>query len=231
MIDKKELGEIFSAIAPRYDFLNHLLSFNVDKRWRRALVDHSGMKPGEKILDACTGTGDIAIEFALRYRPGKIVGVDISDKMLGIAQRKIEKLHLTGKITLQRCDCLALPFANESFDVVTIGFGLRNLTDYQKGLSEMARVLKTDGRLLILEFSRPRNVILSGIYRFYLNTLVVFAGGIVSGSKRAYEYLPSSIKGFLDHDGVLKLMQTGDLKDCRFKKLAGGIACIYYGRK
>ena len=231
MIDKKELGEIFSSIAPKYDLLNHLLSLNVDKRWRRALVDYNRMEPGERILDVCTGTGDIAIEFALRDRPGEIIGIDISDKMLGIAQRKIEKLNLTGKIILQRCDCLDLPFENESFDIVAIGFGLRNLTDYKRGISEMARVLKKSGRLLILEFSLPQNLILSRIYRFYISTFVVFIGGIISGSKRAYEYLPSSIKNFLEPGEILRLMQANNLKSCGFKGLAGGIACIHYGRK
>ncbi len=225
------MRELFSSIAHKYDLLNHLLSLNVDRRWRRALINYARMQTSDRILDVCTGTGDIAIEFARRKCSGEIMGIDISNKMLGIAQHKIEKLKLHGKIILQKSDSLNLPFENETFDIVTIGFGLRNLTDYKKGISEMARVLKSGGRLLILEFSLPQNVLLSGIYRFYLNKFVPFIGGIISGSKSAYEYLSSSIQNFLEYDEILELMKANKLKNLNFKKLMGGIASMYCGEK
>lgn len=230
-MDKEKTLELFSSIAPKYDLLNHLLSLNIDRIWRKMLTDCARMQPDDRILDVCTGTGDIAIEFARRGCSGKIIGIDISDRMLRIAQQKIEKLKLQRKITLQKGDGLKLPFENETFDIVTIGFGLRNLIDYKSGISEMARVLKSGGRLLILEFSLPQNPGLSGIYCFYLKMFVPLIGGIISGSKSAYGYLSSSIQNFLRYEEVLKLMKANKLKNLCFKELTGGIASMYWGEK
>jgi demethylmenaquinone methyltransferase/2-methoxy-6-polyprenyl-1,4-benzoquinol methylase len=231
MVDKAKVQEIFSSIAARYDFLNHLLSLNIDRRWRKLLVDCSMMQSGSKILDVCTGTGDIAIEFAHRGCSGIICGMDSSDGMLRIAREKIATLKLQDTIVLGQGDCLRLPFDDKTIDIVTIGFGLRNLSSYKKGIAEMVRVLNDGGRLLILEFSMPGNVLLSRIYRFYLNSCIPLIGGMISGSKRAYSYLASSIAAFPARKEILRVMKAYKLETVYCKELSGGIAALYCGRR
>lgn len=229
-MNKEKTPEIFSSIARYYDFLNHLLSLNVDKVWRRTLVNYARPQLESRILDVCTGTGDIAIEFA-RRGAGEIIGIDLSEEMLRIGEGKIERMKLDGKVKLQRGDCLNLPFEDNTFDMVTIGFGLRNIPDYERGITEMVRVLKKQGRLLILEFSLPENKLLSRIYRFYLKKSVPFIGGMVSSSRSAYEYFSSSILNFLAREEVIQLMRDNGLKNIYFKHLTCGITCIYRGEK
>jgi demethylmenaquinone methyltransferase/2-methoxy-6-polyprenyl-1,4-benzoquinol methylase len=225
------INRLFSAVAPRYDFLNHLLSLNIDRRWRRELVRWAEVKPGERILDSCTGTGDIAIRFAQLDGSGKVVGVDLSDQMLYLAHRKIRKTRFDDKIRLIKADALNLPFEDNSFDIACIGFGLRNLTDRKRGISEMARILKDGGRLLILEFSPPQNNLFGVCYDLCLNTIIPAVGGIVSGSTSAYRYLSTSIANFLEPKEILKLMEDENLKNLYSKSLTGGIAYIYRGEK
>lgn len=222
---------MFSAIARRYDLLNHVLSLNIDRRWRRQLVHATGVSEGGAVLDAATGTGDVAIEFALRSRAGSIVGVDRSSGMLGVGQEKLGRLGLADRIRLMEGDVLELPFDDGRFEAVTIAFGLRNLSDYQRGVSEMARVLRPGGRLLVLEFFPPRHGLLLGAYRLYLGKILPWAGGIVSGSREAYRYLASSIESFLTRDEVERHMQNAGLSDVRHHKLTGGIAYIVSGNK
>lgn len=246
--DQKARGEtslnnsrLFSRIALKYDFLNHLLSLNIDKRWRRKLVKCAGVsakggsafvrKPGERILDVCTGTGDIAIRFAQSDGVGGIVGIDQSEEMLSIARRKTKSNGFEGKIKLLKGDVLNLPFEDNSFDIVTIGFGLRNLTDYKRGISEMARILKEGGCLVILEFSPPPSGFFGVSYRLYLNTIIPAVGGMISGSGSAYRYLPTSIANFLEPEEIMKLMDAEGLKKLYSKRLTGGIAYIHRGEK
>jgi demethylmenaquinone methyltransferase/2-methoxy-6-polyprenyl-1,4-benzoquinol methylase len=184
---------LFAKIARRYDFLNHLFSLNIDQAWRRRLVQLAEAQPGDKILDVCVGTGDIAIRFARGNGVGHITGVDLTDEMLRIARRKAEANKIASKITLLKGDGLNLPFSDNSFDIVSIGFGLRNLGHPQRGISEMVRVLRPDGRLLILEFSPPEDGLVGRLYNLYLNTVIRAVGGIISGSAEAYRYL-STIK-------------------------------------
>jgi len=183
-MNKDDTPELFSVIATHYDFLNHLLSFNLDRSWRRRLVSLSCFRPDDIILDVCTGTGDIAIEFA-RRGAGDVTGIDLSTGMLARAQQKIEKLDLATRIKLEKGSALSLPYADKTFDLVSIGFGLRNLPDYSRGISEMARVLKPSGRLLILEFSLPLNKLTYGFYSLYLKNYLPLAGRLFSGSARA----------------------------------------------
>ncbi len=223
--------KVFSAIATRYDLLNHLLSLNIDRSWRKELVECAEVKPGESILDVCTGTGEVAIRLAWMNSCKEIVGMDWSDEMLHLARRKIIKRKLDMRITLLNADVLCLPFDDSFFDVVCIGFGLRNLTDRQKGISEMARMLKKGGRLLILEFSPPRNDLFGLFYKLCLNTMIPIVGGIVSGSMSAYKYLSTSINSFLKPEEIAELMEQAGLKNVWFKSLTGGIAYIYRGEK
>jgi demethylmenaquinone methyltransferase/2-methoxy-6-polyprenyl-1,4-benzoquinol methylase len=231
MVEKLQTPKMFSAIARRYDLLNHALSLNVDRKWRRVLVDMSDAAEGASVLDVATGTGDVAIEFARRSRAGTIVGVDRSGAMLEVANDKLEKERLSQRVRLMECDALELPFATGTFDVVTIAFGLRNLADYALGIREMARLLKPGGRLLILEFFPPRTGLFFKAYRFYLATVLPVAGRLISGSEEAYRYLAASIKDFASHDDFRRFTETAGLDGVYSRKLTGGIAYIYRGIK
>jgi demethylmenaquinone methyltransferase/2-methoxy-6-polyprenyl-1,4-benzoquinol methylase len=229
-MNKDDTPELFSVIAKNYDFLNHLLSFNLDRSWRRRLVSLSGFRPDSRILDVCSGTGDIAIEFA-RRGAGDVTGIDLSTGMLARAQQKIEKLDLATRIKLEKGSALSLPYADKTFDLVSIGFGLRNLPDYSRGISEMARVLKPSGRLLILEFSLPLNKLTYGFYSLYLKNYLPLAGRLFSGSARAYSYLASSIFSFLKPEEVIVLMQQSGLSNLSCLNLTAGVVTLYSGQK
>jgi demethylmenaquinone methyltransferase/2-methoxy-6-polyprenyl-1,4-benzoquinol methylase len=231
MVEKSQTPEMFSSIARRYDLLNHVLSLNVDRGWRHALVEMSGLGEGGEVLDVATGTGDVAIEFAHRSRARHIVGLDRSAGMLEVARRKIGRLELDGRIEVIEGDALDLPFDDGTFDAVTIAFGLRNLPDYAAGVREMARVLKPRGRLLVLEFFPPTSGAFLQLYRLYLKTVLPVVGRAISGSKEAYDYLSASIQGFASHDEVRRFFDGAGLSDIRRRKLAGGVSFIYCGIK
>jgi demethylmenaquinone methyltransferase/2-methoxy-6-polyprenyl-1,4-benzoquinol methylase len=222
---------LFSAIARRYDFLNHLLSLNIDRRWRRKLVDFAGAEEGQSILDVCTGTGDLAIHFAKANGQSKLWGVDQSQEMLLIARRKINHQELNDRIKLFEANALELPFQDDSFDIVGVAFGLRNIGQHRRAIREMARVLKKGGRLLILEFSLPGGNLFSRTYRFYLNNFIQAVGGIISGSSEAYHHLSCSIAEFPKPEEIVRLMEEEKLKNIRLISLTGGIVCIYRGEK
>lgn len=230
-VTKTETPEMFSEIAARYDLLNHVLSFNVDRLWRRDLVRAAGVPRGGRVLDACTGTADVAIGFARRMPSLHVVGLDRSVGMLDIGRRKVEKANVGDRVELTEGDVMDLPFPDGSFDAVTIAFGLRNLPDYAAGVAEMGRVLAPGGRLLVLEFCPPTNAIYLKGYNFYLQNVLPIVGGLISGSRRAYRYLASSIGEFLPRDRVLEVMTLAGLRDVDAMKLTGGIAYIYRGEK
>jgi demethylmenaquinone methyltransferase/2-methoxy-6-polyprenyl-1,4-benzoquinol methylase len=184
-----------------------------------------------RILDVCTGTCDLAMEFAMRYPEAKVMGIDISDQMLKIGLIKIERARLNGRILLQQSDLFHLPFKDEVFEIVSIAFGLRNLHDFRSGIKEMVRVLKKDGLLLILELSLPQVPLLKNVYPFYLKKILPKIGGLISGSKSSYAYLSSSIIGFPKRDEVIKLLKAEGLRNITYQGLSGGIASIYRGKK
>ncbi len=229
--DPQQIAAMFSAIARRYDVANHLLSFNRDKHWRKKLVALCTPKSGAKILDVCTGTADLAIEFAQCGSDVKIIGLDLSKEMLDVGRSKVQKKALQEKIELREGNALQLSFADESFDIVAIAFGLRNLPDPARGISEMSRVLKKSGRLAILEFSIPDNALFRRLYLFYLGKLMPLVGGAITGSRSAYEYLHASILNFSDREEILGLMQTARLKNSKAFTLSFGIATLYLGEK
>lgn len=228
--DKSRTPGMFTAIARRYDFLNHALSLNVDRGWRRALVAFARARSGEQVLDVATGTGDVAIAFALRTRAARIVGLDPSEGMLAVGREKVARAGLAGRIQLIEGDALALPFPDASVDVVSIAFGLRNLPDYGQGVREMTRVLKPGGRLVILEFLPPKGAALLA-YRVYLGTVLPVAGRIISGSPQAYGYLSASIRDFMEASDVQALVAAAGLCQVEVRRLTGGIAALYRGVK
>lgn len=227
---KQNVRQMFDAIAGTYDFLNHLLSFGIDIYWRKKAVGLLKLSHPLKILDIATGTGDFAIE-AVKLNPQKIIGIDISEKMLSIAKEKIRKLHLEGKIKFQLADCENLPFENNSFDAVTVGFGVRNFENLDKGLKEMHRVLKKDGKIVILEFSKPKAFLIKNIFNFYFKNILPFIGKFISKNREAYAYLPQSVQKFPDGEDFLKIMKKIGFLNPKQIKLTFGIASIYIGKK
>jgi demethylmenaquinone methyltransferase/2-methoxy-6-polyprenyl-1,4-benzoquinol methylase len=189
------------------------------------------MIQGQSILDVCTGTGDLAIRFATTNGTSKIRGVDQSQEMLRIARRKINHQELNDRIELFEASALKLPFQDDSFDIVSVAFGLRNIGQHRRAIREMARVLKKGGRLLILEFSLPGGNLFSRTYRFYLNNFIQAVGGIISGSSEAYHHLSCSIAEFPKPEEIVRLMEEEKLKNIRLISLTGGIVCIYRGEK
>ena len=230
MAEKEEIRKMFDNVSKHYDFLNHFLSMNIDKSWRRKVIAiHKTYNP-KQIVDLATGTADLAIA-AIELNPDKITGIDISSKMLEIGRKKIESLGLTDKIELINADGENIPFGDNKFDAATIAFGIRNYAEPQKGLKEIYRVLNYDGLLTVLEFSKPTVFPFNLIYRFYFKVMLPVIGRLVSKSKNAYTYLPESVYAFPDGNSFLKLMQEAGFKETKQQKLTFGIASIYTGKK
>jgi demethylmenaquinone methyltransferase / 2-methoxy-6-polyprenyl-1,4-benzoquinol methylase len=222
---------MFSGIAARYDLLNHVLSLNVDKTWRRRVKRELQAvlnDPDALVLDVACGTGDLSIELQ-RGSPAKVIGTDFCRPMLAVAADKNAGEGLT--IPYVEADAMRLAFANDTFDALTIAFGLRNLPNFENGLRELLRVLKPGGRLVVLECSHPRLPVFRQAYEFYFSTLLPRIGGIVSGSKSAYQYLPQSVSKFPDQRSLAALMEKAGFTDIGWQDLTGGIAALHSGAK
>jgi demethylmenaquinone methyltransferase/2-methoxy-6-polyprenyl-1,4-benzoquinol methylase len=223
---------MFDRIAPAYDFLNHLLSFGRDICWRRRLANSVVKDKKLRILDLATGTGDVLISL-LNKNPNiaEAVGLDVSEKMLVLCRRKITRRKLTNRIKLIRADVTANDLGDGSFDVVTIGFGIRNTPDAFKTLTEIHRLLKKNGTALILEFSMPPNRILRSFYLCYLRFFVPLLGRLLSGDNQAYLYLDTSIENFHRIEDFCRLIQKAGFSNVNATPLTFGIACLYQGTK
>jgi demethylmenaquinone methyltransferase/2-methoxy-6-polyprenyl-1,4-benzoquinol methylase len=219
---------MFSEIAPRYDFLNHLLSFNVDKRWRRFVIEKLAdrLRPGAIALDLCCGTADLALELGARV---PTVGVDFCHPMLTLGLKKV--LGAARPVKLVEGDALHVPAAESTFDVVTMAFGLRNLESVEGGLQEIHRVLKGGGRCAVLEFSRPTLPLFRALFQLYFTRILPGIGNAVSGSRFAYRYLPDSVKRFPDQKSLARLMQSIGFSNVRYYNLFGGVAAVHLGDK
>jgi demethylmenaquinone methyltransferase/2-methoxy-6-polyprenyl-1,4-benzoquinol methylase len=228
--DRAYVQSLFDGIAPRYDALNHLLSFGLDIVWRRKAIKLLRPHRPERILDCATGTGDLAIE-AARLAPRRIVGIDVSEAMLKIAREKVEKRHLGDLIELRLGEAEHLEFGSDSFDAVTVAFGVRNYHDLHRGLAEMARVLRPGGVALILEFSRPRRFPVKQLYALYSKHILPIVGGLISKRRDAYEYLPSTVGEFPDGKDFLRLVQAAGFASAVERRLTFGIATIYLASK
>ena len=227
---KESVRVMFDDISPKYDFLNHFLSFGIDRLWRKKLVQLLGMLKPVKILDVATGTGDLAIAIA-SLNPEKIVGIDISAKMLEVGRQKLTDLGLDQLIALQQADAEKIPFSDNSFDAITVAFGVRNYENLELGLTEMRRVLRPGGVMLILEFSHPRSFPMKQCYAFYSRYMIPVAGRLISGNSKAYTYLPESVAAFPSGKNFLAILEQLGLKKARQVSLSMGIASIYLAEK
>ncbi len=227
----EEVKEMFDNIAPEYDRLNHILSIQIDKIWRRRVVNIVDKFAPHTILDLATGTGDLAIAIARRIPSAKVIGIDLSEGMLAVARRKVSQLQLADRIELHCGIAENIDLADNSVDVVTVAFGVRNFGDLRGGLSEMTRVVRSGGHIVILEFSTPGNPIFRGAYNIYSHHILPFIGGLISKDRRAYEYLPSSVDEFPAPPQIVELLSSLGLHECRVRTQSCGIARIYIATK
>jgi demethylmenaquinone methyltransferase/2-methoxy-6-polyprenyl-1,4-benzoquinol methylase len=226
---KEQVAEMFNNIAFRYDFLNSLLSLGIHKGWRKKAVAVLRVKQPQLILDVATGTADFAIE-ALKTNAKRVIGVDISEGMLNVGKEKIRKLNLTDKIELQVADAEHLPFTDDYFDAITVGFGIRNFENLEKGLKDMLRVLKPDGDLVIIEFSKPKGFF-SYLYKIYFKHITPGIGKLFSKDHRAYSYLPESVEAFPYGEKLCTILSDCGYKKVSFQILTFGVASIYVATK
>lgn len=221
---------MFDRIAKRYDLLNHLLSMGIDKGWRKKAIASLETIAPKQILDVATGTGDLAIA-CLRLSPDQVTGVDISEGMLAIGSKKLEDKGLASKIKLSYADCEALPFGTGSFDAVTCAYGVRNFEHLEKGLAEMARVLRPGGRVAILEFSKPKKFPIKQLYNFYFLKILPFLGKKVSKDATAYTYLPESVLSFPEGQVFCDILGRNGFVHAQARPLAFGITTLYTAEK
>jgi demethylmenaquinone methyltransferase / 2-methoxy-6-polyprenyl-1,4-benzoquinol methylase len=228
---KKQVSEMFDSIAPRYDFMNRFLSAGIDRSWRKKAINLFKEDKPAYILDVATGTADMAIMAYKLLKPTKIMGIDISEKMLEVGRQKIEKEGLTSFIELQGGDGETINFNDNTFDAIMVAFGVRNFENLEKGLSEIFRVLKPGAKLVVLEFSKPIIPGIKTLYNFYMTVLAPQLAGLFKQNKKAYQYLNKSAKAFPDRKQFVTILNNIGFSDTFFKSLSLGICCIYVGRK
>jgi demethylmenaquinone methyltransferase/2-methoxy-6-polyprenyl-1,4-benzoquinol methylase len=227
---KEQVATMFNNIAPKYDFLNQLLSMGIHKGWRRKAVRLLKDIHPKTILDIATGTGDFAIE-TMKLNPDKVIGVDISEGMLKFGVEKINKLGLQNKIELKLGDSENLPFSDNSFDAITVGFGVRNFENLEKGINDIYRVLSPNGMIAILEFSKPRKFPIKQFYNFYFKVVTPAVGKLFSKDSSAYSYLPESVNAFPDGESFLAVLKKAGFNETKAIPVTFGIASIYIAKK
>lgn len=227
---KEEVAEMFNNISKKYDFLNHFLSLGIDKIWRRKAVNKLREVQPKRILDIATGTGDFAIAL-LKLKPTEVVGIDISEGMLEVGREKMKKRKFDNIITLKLADSEDLPFEDNYFDGLTVGFGVRNFENLEKGLSEMLRVIRSGGKIVILEFSKPKKFPVKQGYGFISKYIIPFFGKRISKDDKAYAYLPESIAAFPEGKEFTDILSKLGYRSVDAQLVSGGIATIYSGLK
>jgi demethylmenaquinone methyltransferase/2-methoxy-6-polyprenyl-1,4-benzoquinol methylase len=223
---KEQVEQMFDNIAPTYDFLNHFLSLGIDRIWRRKAVDSIAPIAPQTILDLATGTGDFAIE-SLRLKPARIIAGDIADLMMNVGRAKALKLKASHILQFQRVDSENMPFPDNKFDAITVGFGVRNFEDLEQGLREMHRVLRPGGRVAILEVSRPKHFPMRQVYSIYFQYIVPFIGRIFSSDIRAYTYLPESVRVFPEGQDFINILNRVGFTQTKYQPLTFGICAFY----
>jgi demethylmenaquinone methyltransferase/2-methoxy-6-polyprenyl-1,4-benzoquinol methylase len=226
---REQVERMFDAISPKYDLLNRVFSLGIDQGWRRLVVRMVGQEPVQHLLDVATGTADLAILAAPKAT--RITGIDISEGMLSYGRGKVAKLGLGQQITLTQADSTALPFPDATFDAVTVAFGVRNFEDLEKGVREMMRVLKPNGRLFVLEFSKPQRTPMRQLFRFYFHRIMPLIGRSISKDCAAYTYLPKSVDAFPEGPAFVALLDRAGGRGTTARALTGGIASLYVTRK
>ncbi len=221
---------MFDQIAGRYDLLNRIMSFGVDQRWRRATVEALQLKPGSRVLDVATGTGDLALMVAAHHPDARIHAIDPSSKMIEVGRQKVAEANLAGRIRFQLADAQSLPFDSASFDATCVAFGIRNVPDRRLGLSEMARVTRPNGRIAILELNEPQGGVLGPLARFHIRKVVPRVGGLLSGS-REYRYLQESIAAFPSPTEFTELMTDVGLQLLEVRPLTFGACSLFVAQK
>lgn len=227
---KAQVALMFNNIARKYDFLNHFLSMGIDKLWRKKAVKLLKSIQPKQLLDIATGTGDFALA-CLKLNPDKITGIDISTEMLAVGREKIAKKNLQDKIELFEGDSEDIQFDDNSFDAITVAFGVRNFENLEKGLKEMNRVVRPGGKVVILEFSKPKKFPVKQLYNFYFFNILPLWGKMVSKDSSAYTYLPESVGAFPDGKKFLEIYESCGFEETKQIKLSFGIASIYIGTK
>lgn len=229
---KEQVEQMFDNIAPTYDKLNHIMSLNIDRVWRRRVMRIVRRAKAHKIMDVATGTGDLAIAMAKRVDRTQILGVDLSEEMLAVAREKVRKQGLEERIMLEKGDAENLVMvADESVDAVTVAFGVRNFENMEQGLRELYRTIKPGGKLVVLEFSMPKNRLVRWIYRQYAHRLLPYVGGMISKDRRAYTYLPDSVEEFPAPERFAEILKGVGFSKVRLRSQSFGIAYIYEATK
>lgn len=227
----EQVEQMFDNIAPAYDQLNHTLSLGIDKSWRRKAIDWLKPYRPQCIMDVATGTGDFAILACRELQPEHLVGTDISEGMMNVGREKVKKAGLSGKISFAREDCTSLSFADNSFDAITVAFGVRNFEDLDKGLSEMCRVLKPGGHLVILELTTPERFPMKQLFAVYSRLVIPTLGKLFSKDNSAYKYLPQTIKAFPQGEVMRGVISRAGFGEVRFRRLTFGICTLYTATK
>ena len=229
MEEKKNIGGLFDRIAGTYDTLNHLLSLNIDRSWRRKTV--AMLTPCEKLLDVAIGTGDLSLEIMKQKKAEHIQGIDLSQEMMRIGAEKVKKAGLEDKIAFDLGSALEMPYSDNEYDALTCAYGVRNFSDLDKGLQEFHRVLKPGGQLAILEFSYPTNPIIRFGYDLFFSHILPFIGRIISNDQTAYSYLNKSVKEFIWGKEMVQHIEAAGFNDVKFRTLTFGITTIYTAEK
>ncbi len=223
----EQVEQMFDSIAPAYDFMNRAMTLGIDRLWRTKAVRMVAARSPRSILDVATGTGDLALELARLIPGSEITGVDLSEGMIKVGREKIEKAGLSDRIALRPADCLSLPFVENTFDALTVAYGVRNFADIPAGLREMYRVLKPGGMVCIVELSTPANPLVKPLYKLYTRGIIPLVGRLVSKDTRAYSYLPESIAAVPQRQAMCELMTAAGFNSAGFRTLTLGVCTIY----
>lgn len=226
------VADVFHSVAGKYDVMNDVMSFGIHRLWKRYTIDCSGVRAGQKVLDIAGGTGDLTEQFSRRVGPeGEVVLADINNSMLSVGRDRLRNRGIVGNVSYVQANAEELPFADDTFDIITIAFGLRNVTDKSKALASMLRVLKPGGRVLVLEFSKPTHDVLNKAYDFYSFNVLPKMGQLIAGDADSYQYLAESIRMHPDQDTLQGMMEAVGFEQVSYDNLTGGIVALHRGYK
>lgn len=227
----RQVERMFDNIAHSYDLLNHCLSFGIDKYWRRSAIQSLAPYKPQHILDVATGTGDFALLATRMLKPQKMLGIDLSEGMLQVAREKVKRAALDNLITFKKEDCLNLSLPDDTFDAVTVAYGIRNFEDLDRGLQEMRRVLRPEGRLAIIELCAPAKFPMKQLFYFYSHIVMPAFGHLISKDGKAYTYLPATMEAFPQGEVMQRILEKAGYRDVRFKRFTFGLSTLYTAKK